>query len=182
MTNAILRYCDACGAPCAERFEGAPVCDVHGPRWRQARHGTGSDVLVVRDGRVLLSRRAHEPERGRWELPGGFATFGETPAQAARREAREELGVDVHLVELFGVYMAGYGPDEAVQVTVFRAELAPSAEPAPDPAESLEWGWFAPDALPGAQEFAEGHWQRVEDWVATLGGAGRERSRFGLDR
>jgi 8-oxo-dGTP diphosphatase len=163
-----IRFCDACGAPCGREFEGAPMCMVHGPRWQLARHGCGSDVLLERDGRVLLTRRAHEPDRGCWEMPGGFARFGEHPADAARREAREELGIEIRLVEVLGVYVAGYGDDEMVQVTVFVAE--PLGEPRPDPSEASELRWFEPHELGEAECFAEGHRQRLDDWARVRSG------------
>jgi len=48
-------------------------------------------IAVERDGRILLIRRLNEPSRGLWALPGGHVDDGETPAQAARREASEEV-------------------------------------------------------------------------------------------
>jgi 8-oxo-dGTP diphosphatase len=59
-------------------------------------HPDRAGVLVVRDGRIA----AIERERGRrkyWVVPGGTIENGETPAQAARREAQEELGVSITL-------------------------------------------------------------------------------------
>ena len=57
---------------------------------------------VVRDeeGRLLLVRRAHEPSLGLWSLPGGRVEDGETPREAARREVREETGLDVEVGDL----------------------------------------------------------------------------------
>lgn len=62
------------------------------------------ELVVVRDGGVLLARRANEPAKGEWFWPGGRLYKGEEPADAATRVAREELGVAVEVVDFLGVY------------------------------------------------------------------------------
>ena len=59
-----------------------------------------SAACVIRDAeeRILLVRHVE----GWWSLPGGFIDVGETPAEAARREAREEVSVEVELVGIAG--------------------------------------------------------------------------------
>src|SRR6187551_2806398 len=60
------------------------------------------DVIIeVGEGVVLVRRR--NPPHG-WALPGGFVDPGESVAQAARREAKEETGLDVELTDLLAVY------------------------------------------------------------------------------
>lgn len=56
-------------------------------------------AVVVRGGAVLLVRRARAPSRGVWAVPGGRVELGETLAEAAEREVREETGVRVRAGE-----------------------------------------------------------------------------------
>ncbi|MBT5415974.1 MAG: NUDIX hydrolase [Rhodospirillaceae bacterium] len=67
--------------------------------------GVGVVVLrgVPRGDEVLLVRRAKPPSQGHWSIPGGAQHVGETLAEAALREVREETGLDVELVEQIAV-------------------------------------------------------------------------------
>jgi len=72
--------------------------------------GVGAVVLV--EGRIVLVRRAHEPLKGEWNLPGGGVELGETLREACAREVREETGLDVHVgpvVEVFDRIMLDAG-------------------------------------------------------------------------
>jgi len=99
-------------------------------------------VITDSAGRVLLGRRDRPPI---WNLPGGGVEEGEAPWDAAVREVREEVGVEVAVRRLTGVYHRPPGGDP---VLVFACELV--AGTPTTSAEALEVGWFAPDALPGA--------------------------------
>lgn len=55
----------------------------------------GVGAVVVRDGRALIVKRAHEPRQGEWSLPGGRLELGESLQDAARREIKEETNLDV---------------------------------------------------------------------------------------
>ncbi len=102
-------YCPRCGAPLpGPPPTRCPACGYH--LFVNARPTAG---LVLLDGdpdrpRFLALRRAAEPCAGRWELPGGFCDGWEHPADAAVREAREELGVEVTLGDLVGMYVGSY--------------------------------------------------------------------------
>ncbi|TLW89670.1 NUDIX domain-containing protein [Saccharomonospora piscinae] len=64
-------------------------------------------IVFDADGRLLLVRRAHDPHRGRWSLPGGRVRPGETDAEALVRELREETGLHVTPVTLRGTVPLG---------------------------------------------------------------------------
>jgi 8-oxo-dGTP diphosphatase len=64
---------------------------------------TVDGVLMV-DGKLLLIRRGHEPEKGKLALPGGIVEYGETTEEAVVRELKEETGIITRPVELLGVY------------------------------------------------------------------------------
>ena len=63
----------------------------------------GIGVVVFLNGRVLLVRRANPPRQGEWSLPGGLQHLGETVAQAACREVKEETGIDVRVLGVVDV-------------------------------------------------------------------------------
>ncbi len=63
----------------------------------------GVGVLIREGEKYLLIRRAAEPDAGLWSIPGGLVELGERAAEAARREALEETGLDVVIDEVLSV-------------------------------------------------------------------------------
>ena len=126
------------------------------------REKVGHDLLMlvgvtafVEDdaGRVLMGRRA---DTGEWAPVYGIAEPGEQPALAARREVKEETGVDCVVAELVSVMTQAeehvYENGDRCQFVdvMFACRLDPAgnAEPFVGDDESLAVGWFSPDALP----------------------------------
>ncbi len=62
------------------------------------------DCVMFHNSTVVLIRRAYEPFKGWYALPGGFVEAGETVEEACRRETREETGLIVKDLRLIGVY------------------------------------------------------------------------------
>jgi ADP-ribose pyrophosphatase YjhB (NUDIX family) len=60
-----------------------------------SRPVVGVGVVIWRDDKVLLVKRANAPRKDEWGLPGGMQNLGETIMEAAVREAREETGLDI---------------------------------------------------------------------------------------
>ena len=103
-------------------------------------------VIVMRNGEVLLAKRAHEPRRGSWGIPAGFMEYGEHPERTAVREAKEETGLIVRLSGLFGVYAGREDPRTRAVLILYRARIAGGRLRAGD--DASEVGFFALDRLP----------------------------------
>lgn len=67
-----------------------------------------SSALFIEKGNILLTKRAIDPQKGFWDLPGGFIEEGESPERALRREMKEELGVEIAIGKLFDIVMDWY--------------------------------------------------------------------------
>lgn len=105
-------------------------------------------VIERDDGRVLLIRHLY---RRRWGVPGGLLERHETPEDAARREVREEVGLDVELV---GVPAVTVDPRPRRVDVIFRARPVRDADAdraSASSVEVLEARWFAPTELPELQ-------------------------------
>jgi ADP-ribose pyrophosphatase YjhB (NUDIX family) len=79
---------------------GNKACRCEACGFRYYQNPAAAVVAVVEhQGRLVLGRRAREPQRGCWGMPGGFVDEHETLEEATRRETREETGLEV---EVFG--------------------------------------------------------------------------------
>jgi 8-oxo-dGTP diphosphatase len=124
-------------------------------------------VIESGDGIVLVRRR--NPPLG-WALPGGFVDPGEGVAQAARREAKEETGLDVELTELLGVYSDPKRDPRGLFTisTVFVGRAGGRPVGGDDAADARV---FAPDALPA--DIAFDHPTIIADYRRLRAGQGR---------
>lgn len=127
--------------------------------WKLMRQLVGKERLVVvgagaiitdAAGRLLLGLR----REGVWGIPAGLMELGESISATLLREAQEEMGVQLTLRELIGIYTgAEYfhtyedGNEAQIVSTLFRAEIA-GGTLTPDGVETLALGWFSPKALP----------------------------------
>ena len=110
-----------------------------------------ADCVVVRHrAEVLLVKRANEPYKGCWALPGGFMEMDETIEHCAVRELQEEtsLTVNEESLQLIGVYSApGRDPRGRTVTAAYRVDVADDTQTqAGDDAAEVQW-WHL-NALP----------------------------------
>jgi mutator protein MutT len=114
----------------AREYPGGPVVGVGG--------------VVVDDGRALLIRRAHEPRKGEWSLPGGLVELGERLTDAVRREIAEETGLDVQVGPIIETFdRVHHDPDGRVRfhfvIVDYLCAAAGGEAVAGSDAEAVAW-------------------------------------------
>jgi ADP-ribose pyrophosphatase YjhB (NUDIX family) len=142
-----INYCPSCGAAVELRCPD----DDNRPRHICTACGTihyQNPNLVIGaipewEDKILLCRRAIEPRRGLWTLPGGFMENGESTTEAAIRETWEEANAHIEIGDLYSMYSLPYINQVHL---LFRARLL-DLDFGPGP-ESLEVRLFAEDEIP----------------------------------
>lgn len=116
------------------------------------------NVAVIHEGKILLTKRE---DFETWILPSGGVEDGESLAQAAIRETKEETGLDVELTRLVGIYsrLGSWSPGHMV---LFAAKPV-GGEIKCQEGETIAVEWFAFDELPGPLSL--GHARRIKDAI-----------------
>jgi ADP-ribose pyrophosphatase YjhB (NUDIX family) len=131
---------------------GRPADEVRAHWIAEQGYGTpkvGVRAAVIRDGTILLCKEALD---GRWSLPGGWADVGESPADNAVKETREESGYLVRAIKLVACFDHDHPRHGHPETLTHSYELfflcALEGGEARPSLETTEVGFFAPDALP----------------------------------
>jgi len=125
--------------------------------------GLAVNIAVIHEGKILLTQRE---DFETWILPSGGIEDGESIAQAAIRETKEETGLDVELTRLVGVYsrLSNISPGYMV---LFAARPI-GGEIKCQEGETIAVQWFAFDRIPSP--LSAGHKRRIEDAISGVCG------------
>ena len=109
----------------------------------------GVGAVIVQDGKVLIIKRAHEPRKGEWSLPGGRVELGETLLEATRREIREETGLEVEVGALIELFDRVHRRDGRVQYHFVIADFlcTPCGGTLAAADDALDVAWVLPEEL-----------------------------------
>lgn len=168
-----FNFCPNCGAKLdltGDMF-AAQACSRCG-RTHYHNSKPCAGALIVQDGRVLLVKRGVEPFKGYWDIPGGFLEAGEHPLDGMLREVREELGLEVRVKQLLGVYVDRYAIENGNEIFTLNhyyiVEPVSSELRAAD--DVSEFRWFALNEL--TEQMAFEHEQVVLDDLRKKFGRG----------
>jgi ADP-ribose pyrophosphatase YjhB (NUDIX family) len=140
LTPGAIRFCPLCGGsldrrPVPPEGKAEMVC-VECQFVFYLNHKVVAGTIPAVDGRILLTRRAISPARGKWTFPGGYVEWGEAVEAAAVRETYEETGLSVALSGLVGVYSY---PGTPIVIVVYRAGVTGGTLAGCHENDRLEW-------------------------------------------
>ena len=148
------RYCPRCAS--SLRLEpSCAICPECGYVHYPASYPAVSAFVLGDEGRILLARRAVEPDLGKWDSPGGFLDEGEEPTAGLARELREETSLECEIGRFVGAFVDTYGSGEDSRSAlnlVWEVRIASGSPASADDVSELRW--FAKDDLPEDSELA----------------------------
>jgi 8-oxo-dGTP diphosphatase len=143
-----LTYCPICSSKLSKREEGGrvrPSCDQCGyVHYHNPVPGVG--MIIEMDGGIVLIQRGNPPHKDRWTLPSGFVEADESAEDAAVREAEEETGLKVEIIELMGINSFPEGPPVSGIMIFYRAKPMGGVLQAGD--DAIDVNVFAPHEIP----------------------------------
>jgi len=147
------RYCSSCGQLTTKEADNLFVCpDRHRNFVDQV---PAAVVYVIKDNEILFGYRSIEPNIGKLNVPGGFLNLGESAEEAALREVREELGINIKIIDYLGSYADHYADtSKPVLCITFVAEYQGDEI---IPGDDLNAGppvWRSIDDLPKVDELS----------------------------
>ncbi|MGZ4387230.1 MAG: NUDIX domain-containing protein [Gaiellaceae bacterium] len=149
------RLCPRCGSELELEELRQASCPSCGSQYYANSAPTVGALCTDEQGRLMLVRRAVEPEKGKWDTPGGFLDEGEDPLAALRRELLEETGLTVEPLEFLGAWIDWYGDRAEAQAVLSLNWTAQVTSGDAQPADDIsEIRWFGPDELPPPEECA----------------------------
>jgi ADP-ribose pyrophosphatase YjhB (NUDIX family) len=137
-----VRFCPRCGNEATVKFPRSIRCEHCGYGAFYNPKPVACAITADENQEIILMRRGFEPNRGKWSMPGGFVDLGESVEDAAIRETREEIGVEIELHGLVGVYSRS---TDRIVVVVYAARTVGTPTRTE---EALEVGSFRPTTIP----------------------------------
>ena len=125
-----------------------------------------TDCVIIKDGKILLIKRGHEPFKGMWAIPGGRLEDDETVEECCLREAKEEIGVDVKIARLVGVYSNPKLEPEKFVVIAFLCDIKDDTKVKAG-SDAVEFKWVDLEDVKN-MKLAADHKKIIEDALSLI--------------
>lgn len=149
----IFQYCPLCASPMnpyqEDGFQREKCSKCGWVHYHNSR--PTASAIIVRDNKVLLCKRAKDPFKGKWDLPGGYLEEEESPEEALKREMKEELGVEIEIKNFIGVIGPCYYPfggQDQWNTDIYYEVTTRDMPRASCHSDVVAIAWFDPDHLP----------------------------------
>lgn len=144
------KYCPFCANPIGtivleeKLFKHCEVCN-----WTYFPHvAAAANGLAIREGKVLLVKRARAPYKDTWMMPAGFVSFGEHPEETVVREFKEETGYEAKVIKLVDIIQVEDDPRSMGHFAFFYEIFVTGEMGIIDKEENSDINWFELSALP----------------------------------
>ena len=137
-----LQFCPFCAGRFETKFvEGRDrlVCSQCNEIYYQNPLPASTALVLNQEGQLLLGKRAVEPAKGAWCLPGGFVEIGESMPEASLRELKEETGLDGQIKSFVGVFCQDSRFYGGVIIFGYRVEIIGGILQAGDDMAALQY-------------------------------------------
>ncbi len=130
------KHCLICGNTLVPKEDFLECIQCH---YKQHLNPTPSNAAIIEngDGEILLVERGREPQKGYWDLPGGFMAEYESLEESVKREIKEELGVDIEVDDIIGAYPDVYDYQDILVPTICIAVSGKITEGELHPADDV---------------------------------------------
>ncbi len=134
----LYKFCPQCGQNLTHENNHA-VCKTCHRHWYN-NPVVSTSIALIKDKKILLAKRAIEPEKGKWDILGGFVEAGESAEDGVIREMREETGLEVKIDEYLGSTPDLYAGKATLPLMYKVSLTTPKQQPlAQDDVSELRW-------------------------------------------
>lgn len=154
----MTRYCTTCGQETTAEAPNHFIC-TNGHH-NYVDPSPAGVAYILQGDKVLFGVRSRDPKPGKLNVPGGFLEVDETAEDATIRETKEELGINVEIVDYLGTYATHYvdGSQRVLNIVFIARYNGGDIKPGDD-MNGGEPVWRSINDLPTADELSFDYWQ-----------------------
>lgn len=160
------KYCPVCSSALVKKeIENKirPTCpNCAFVYWSSAKPTTS--VILTDKGKILFLKRNKPPLKNYWVLPGGYLEYDEIPQATIIRETKEEIGCQIKLISLVGIYLIDNDPRGNSLDIIYYGEIVSGNSTI---SEHGQLNFFSPNKLPELIGYK--HRQAIGDWLKVFG-------------